>query len=102
MKKLFSYLFATLIFNTAIAGVLALLIPDIPFSYEFVYSQCIMPGTAGHDRRVRELALTASGAKLEAKLTGTQMKQLQAVFDKTGADAEAGWHRVMRILGKQG
>jgi DNA-binding MarR family transcriptional regulator len=58
--------------------------------------------TAEHDRRVRQLALTASGAKLEAQLTGTQMRQLQAVFDESGASAEAGWHQVMACLGRLG
>ncbi|MDO8768481.1 MAG: MarR family winged helix-turn-helix transcriptional regulator [Burkholderiaceae bacterium] len=55
--------------------------------------------TAEHDRRVRELALTPVGVKLEAQLTGTQMKQLQSVFQQTGPDAEAGWQQVMRCLG---
>lgn len=54
--------------------------------------------TAEHDRRVRQLRLTAAGAKLEAQLTGAQMKLLQAVFEQSGANAEAGWHRVMRNL----
>lgn len=54
--------------------------------------------TAEHDRRVRQLSLTASGSKLEAQLTGTQMKQLRAVFEQVGADAETGWHQVMCSL----
>jgi signal transduction histidine kinase len=41
MKKNLSYFFATLIFNTAIAGVLKMLIPDTPFWFQFIYSQCI-------------------------------------------------------------
>ena len=41
MKKTLSYLVSTLIFNTAIAGVLTMLMPSIPFWHEFVYSQCI-------------------------------------------------------------
>ena len=53
---------------------------------------------AGHDRRVRQLTLTASGAKLESRLTATQMKQLRAAFAEAGAQAEAGWHRVMACL----
>ena len=51
---------------------------------------------AALDRRYKELRLTASGAKLEALLTGTQMKELAAVFRATGKDAEAGWRAVMR------
>jgi DNA-binding MarR family transcriptional regulator len=58
--------------------------------------------TAEHDGRVRQLSLTASGAQLEAQLTGTQMKQLQAVFEQVGADAETGWHQVMRCLAENG
>ncbi|HJV27382.1 MAG TPA: MarR family transcriptional regulator [Aromatoleum sp.] len=56
---------------------------------------------AEHDRRVRQLTLTPEGRKLEAQLTGTQMKQLQAVFEQAGAEAEAGWHRVMAGLAGQ-
>src|SRR3989338_11104659 len=41
MNKLLAYLVSTFIFNTAIAGVLTLLMPGIPFWHEFVYSQCI-------------------------------------------------------------
>lgn len=57
--------------------------------------------TAEHDGRVRQLTLTTSGAKLEAQLTGTQMKQLQSVFDQAGEKAETGWHQVMRCLSGQ-
>ena len=39
MKKILSYLVASLVFNTAIASVLTLYMP--PFWLEFVYSQCI-------------------------------------------------------------
>ena len=41
MQKTLTYVISTLIFNTAIAGVLTMLLPDIPFWHEFVYSQCI-------------------------------------------------------------
>jgi DNA-binding MarR family transcriptional regulator len=54
------------------------------------------PGT--RDRRVRELTLTPDGARLEARLTGTQMRQLTAVFAAAGKPAEAGWRTVMRTL----
>jgi len=56
--------------------------------------------TAAHDRRVRQLALTRAGQQLEMQLTGTQMVQLQAVFDEVGPQAEAGWHRVMAALSR--
>lgn len=65
---------------------------------QLIEMRLVAMGTATHDRRVRELALTPAGAKLEAQLTGTQMKQLKAVFEKTGESAETGWLQVMRIL----
>lgn len=64
--------------------------------------QLVMIDTATHDKRVRELSLTAAGAELEAQLTGTQMQQLQTVFAQVGANAEAGWRQVMRSLSGQG
>src|SRR5476649_1724667 len=53
---------------------------------------------ATHDRRVKELRLTYGGEKLEARLSGTQRKQLAEVFDAAGTTAEAGWRQVMRRL----
>ncbi len=55
---------------------------------------------AEHDKRVRQLTLTAAGARLEAQLTDTQMKLLQSVFEQAGEDAEEGWYRVMLSLGR--
>lgn len=68
---------------------------------QLVEMRLIEIAAAGHDRRVRQLSLTPEGQKLEAQLTGTQMKQLQAVFEQTGASAEAGWHQVMQRLAGQ-
>ncbi len=69
---------------------------------QLIEMNLIAMDTAEYDRRVRQLSLTPSGSKLEAQLTGTQMKQLQAVFEQAGADAEAGWHQVMRCLAEKG
>lgn len=41
MKKLLVYLIATLMFNTAIAGVLSLLMPDVSFRHNLIYSHSI-------------------------------------------------------------
>jgi DNA-binding MarR family transcriptional regulator len=68
---------------------------------QLIEMRLVAMDTAEYDRRVRQLTLTVNGAKLEAQLTGTQMKQLQAVFEKSGASAEAGWHQVMHCLGEQ-
>ena len=54
--------------------------------------------TAAHDKRVRELTLTPAGKKLEAQLSGTQLKQLRAVFEETGGEALSGWSQVMKAL----
>ncbi len=68
---------------------------------QLIEMKLVAMDTAEHDRRVRQLSLTASGSKLEAQLTGTQMKQLQAVFEQAGSDAETGWHRVMCRLAEK-
>jgi len=53
---------------------------------------------ASHDRRVRQLSLTAAGRKLESQLTGRQMVQLESVFAAVGADSESRWRAVMMAL----
>lgn len=50
------------------------------------------------DRRMKMLSLTAEGRRLEAELTGTQMRQLSAAFEAAGASSEDGWFAVMRRL----
>ncbi len=58
----------------------------------------VVQTTAPEDRRVKRLRLTADGERLEAELTGAQMRQLAAAFDAAGRDAEAGWAAVMARL----
>ena len=41
MKKLLVYLIATLLFNTGIAGILSLLMPDVLFRHNLIYSHSI-------------------------------------------------------------
>ncbi len=48
------------------------------------------------DRRFKRLRLTEAGRKLEARLTGAQMRHLDAVFAGRGDRAEEGWRSVMR------
>lgn len=69
---------------------------------QLVERQLVAIDTAECDKRVRELTLTPSGAELEAQLTGTQMRQLQTVFEQVGPGAEEGWHQVMLGLSGQG
>jgi DNA-binding MarR family transcriptional regulator len=51
-----------------------------------------------HDRRFKRLALTQEGRKLEAKLTGTQLKHLAKVFAAAGGNNEAVWKSIMRLV----
>jgi len=51
-----------------------------------------------HDRRFKRLSLTHAGRKLEVHLTGTQTKQLAAVFSGAGSKSEAAWKSIMRAL----
>lgn len=52
-------------------------------------------GVAKHDRRGRELRLTAEGASLEAELSGSQRERMAAVFAEAGPAAEQAWRNVM-------
>ena len=53
---------------------------------------------APYDGRVRLLSLSDKGAKLEKRLSDTQIKLLSAVFAETGGTAEGAWLQVMRLL----
>jgi len=53
---------------------------------------------AAHDRRYKCLQLSSEGARLEAQLTGTQMKHLAASFAACGREAEVAWKSVMRSV----
>lgn len=53
------------------------------------------------DRRFKRLRLSAEGSQLEARLSGTQMEQLRAVFDASGKEAERAWRKVMRTLSER-
>ena len=53
---------------------------------------------ADHDRRVKQIYLTDEGRRLEAQLTNTQMKQLDAVFQQAGAKSAATWLSIMTAI----
>lgn len=55
---------------------------------------------AAHDGRVRQLWLTATGKRLELKLTGVQQDQLQVIFESLDPHAGDGWKQVMRALAR--
>jgi DNA-binding MarR family transcriptional regulator len=50
------------------------------------------------DARVRRLRLTAEGARLEARLSAAQMRQLASAFEVAGRGADEGWFSVMRAF----
>ncbi|MFK7853040.1 MAG: MarR family winged helix-turn-helix transcriptional regulator [Granulosicoccus sp.] len=50
------------------------------------------------DGRVKMLRLSATGKRLETRLTGVQSEQLKQVFEQAGCDAEDAWRLVMRGL----
>ena len=50
------------------------------------------------DRRVKNLRLTQEGLRLEAELTGAQMRHLETALAQASPGAEAGWREVMAAL----
>jgi len=54
--------------------------------------------TDEQDRRFRRLRLTEAGRKLEAQLTGTQMRHLETVFNRNGGKNEQAWKAIMRAM----
>lgn len=52
------------------------------------------------DGRVKELRLTTSGKRLESRLTGTQLLQLESVFSEAGRETENAWKKTMTLLAK--
>lgn len=63
-----------------------------------IETHLIQASAAEHDRRIKELTLTAAGTELEHRLTDTQMKQLADVFAASGEKAAIRWRAVMRSL----
>lgn len=50
------------------------------------------------DARVKRLALTPAGRRLEGRLSALQRQQFAAIFAAAGSDAEAAWRIGMREL----
>lgn len=65
---------------------------------QLVEMRLVASSPAPHDRRIRQLALTAAGARLERRLTATQLRRLSDAFAASGPDAARGWHAVMRAM----
>ena len=56
--------------------------------------------TASHDRRVKQLTLSKAGAKLETRLTTSQMEHLARAFSSADKNALDGWMQVMQAMPK--
>ncbi|MDR2213511.1 MAG: MarR family transcriptional regulator [Pseudomonadales bacterium] len=56
--------------------------------------------TASHDRRVKQLRLSKSGARLETRLTNAQMEHLARAFASTDKNALECWMRIMQAMPK--
>jgi len=65
---------------------------------QLVEMQLVHVRPAPDDRRVRQLQLSGAGATLERQLTETQARLLEDAFRDAGADAEAGWRAIMKVL----
>jgi DNA-binding MarR family transcriptional regulator len=57
--------------------------------------------TDASDRRVRRLALSARGKKLEHELSEVQRQRFAQIFKKVGPTAEKHWREVMALLSEQ-
>jgi DNA-binding MarR family transcriptional regulator len=56
--------------------------------------------TATHDRRVKQLRLSKTGARLETRLTNSQMEHLARAFSCADKNALEGWMQVMQAMPK--
>lgn len=65
---------------------------------QLVAMKLLSNNAADHDRRIKQIHLTDAGRKLEAQLTNTQMKQLDAVFQQAGNKATTAWLIITRAI----
>ena len=61
----------------------------------------IKQSTDSNDGRIRRLALTAKGKKLEYELSEVQRKRFDEIFARAGPLAEKHWREVMALLSEQ-
>jgi DNA-binding MarR family transcriptional regulator len=64
-----------------------------------LYAQQLLTFTRdAADARVKRLALTPAGRRLEGRLSALQRQQFAAIFGAAGSDAEAAWRIAMQHL----
>ena len=86
MKKALSYLISALVFNTAIAGVLSMLMPGERFWTNFVFSQCIGLSVTAINAAVVHLLQSSivRWAALSVTLPGSVAIGMTLAFSITG------------------
>lgn len=67
---------------------------------QLISMELISSQRARNDARVKMLRLTATGRRLESRLTQAQSALLDSVFEQSGSDAEDAWLEVMRLLSR--
>ena len=65
---------------------------------QLVEMHLVAVAAGSRDLRVKQLRLTEEGGRLEAELTGAQVRLLHAAFEQAGEGARAGWLKVMTEL----
>jgi len=65
---------------------------------QLVEMQLVAVEVAAHDRRVKQLSLTAAGQALEDELTSVQTQHLAAAFAAAGSEAAEGWQQAMQAI----
>lgn len=60
--------------------------------------QLVTVSIAQHDRRLKQLALSTDGRRLEERLTATQIRHLSNAFEQAGDSASETWRDVMRRM----
>jgi DNA-binding MarR family transcriptional regulator len=68
---------------------------------QLVEMRLLSNDVADHDRRIKQIYLTDAGKKLEAQLTQTQMKQLDAVLQNAGAKGTTTWLAIMMAVARE-
>lgn len=59
----------------------------------------LVESSAGeHDRRIRQLQLSATGQRLEHELSSSQRERMSAVFAQVGPEREAAWREIMTLV----
>ncbi|MGE5384374.1 MAG: MarR family winged helix-turn-helix transcriptional regulator [Betaproteobacteria bacterium] len=68
---------------------------------QLIEMEMVSSTTAAHDRRVRQLRLTAAGSALEQSLSAEQMQTMETAFAQVGVEGEAVWRRIMATLAER-